>query len=368
VSKRNALLRQEPEETRQPDLFFCDVADVSLKDTRHAMVFPFLSLSKRPRFEPMEYKNPETGDTVLVSGSKPYGIATIWDFDVMIWLFGQMAAEMNDGRKPGRKLGFHAYDCLQGIKRSTGGEDYKRLENALERLKTTAIQTNVDDRREMRIFGWLDEARIQRDKAGRAAYVEVILSDWVYQKITDPKNILTLHRNYFLLTGGIAKQLYRTARKMAGQREFKISLNELANRSGVEDAKHFAQAVRKIAADDESGEANFPEYEIRIAIKGRGRSKSEMVSFRCKHPAATPAKVPPLSPTTRPFEIDDDSYNEAKRYCRASDLDFHELYTKWQDDQWTKHFQFIIKNGRPPLKHPGKAFLGYLRGVTRNTR
>jgi len=102
--KDSALIkRKEPRESDQPGLFFCDVVDVSIKDSRHAMAVPFLSLSKRPRFEPIEYENPNTGDRILVAGAKPFGIATIWDFDTMIWLFGQVFLEY------AKSLGYASY-------------------------------------------------------------------------------------------------------------------------------------------------------------------------------------------------------------------------------------------------------------------
>ena len=146
AKKDSALIkRKEPRDSEQPDLFFCDVVDVSIKDSRHAMAVPFLSLSKRPRFEPIEYENTNTGDRILVAGAKPFGIATIWDFDIMIWLFGQIMNEINRSRTPSRHLAFHAYDCLRGIQRTTSGTDYDRLEAALRRLQSTTIHTNIDN-------------------------------------------------------------------------------------------------------------------------------------------------------------------------------------------------------------------------------
>ena len=378
TSKNGSALikRKEPEDTGQPDLFFCDVVDVSIKDNRHAMAVPFLSLSKRPRFEPIHYVNDNTGETILVAGAKPIGIATIWDFDIMIWLFGQVATQINNGEKPSRHLAFHAYDCLRGIQRTTSGTDYDRLEAALRRLQSTSIHTNIDnDGPVSESVGWLDSVRIQRDIKGRAQHIEVTLSQWIFAKVTDPQRILTLHKNYFLLTSGVAKQLYRIARKMAGNRSFKISMPELARRAGAEDYKNFYEAVRQIAANNDDSDQAFPEYRVIIEKRGKGRTLTEMVTFEpreYRRALATKAEARPGYSTpyrgTGSFDISDDAYDEAKLYCRAHDLDFHSIYEGWKSSQFKKHFDFIIKHGQPPLKHPGKAFLGYLAKVVQNQR
>jgi plasmid replication initiation protein len=370
------IKRKEPEETGQPDLFFCDVVDVSIKDSRHAMAVPFLSLSKRPRFEPIKYTNDNTGDQILVAGAKPFGIATIWDFDIMIWLFGQVATEINNGQKPSRNMAFHAYDCLRGIQRTTGGVDYDRLEAALRRLKSTSIHTNIDNAAPLSdSVGWLDEVHIKRDRKGRAEHIEVTLSNWIYAKVTDPQRILTLHKNYFLLTSGVAKQLYRIARKMAGHRSFKISMRELAARAGADDYKHFYEQVRQIAALNNDTDQAFPEYRVIIEQKGKGRTLTEMVTFEPReYRRALATKAEPKPGYAVPyraagnFEISDDAYDEAKLYCRSHDLDFHTLYDAWKKSQFKKHFDFILQHGQPPLKHPGKAFLGYLARVAQNQR
>ena len=42
------------------------------------------------------------------------------------------------------------------------------------------------------------------------------LSDWVYEGIVNEKSLLTMHPDYFLLSGGLERALYRIARKHAG--------------------------------------------------------------------------------------------------------------------------------------------------------
>jgi hypothetical protein len=368
-------MRRPPEEPEQRDLFICDLQDVSIKDSRETMVFPFLSLSKRPRFEPIQYEavrkdgqgNQRT-DRVTVTGSKPFGIATIWDFDLMLWMFSQLAAISNSGEKPPQRFGFHAFDCMRAIQRTdhkgrVGGSDYKAFEAALRRLRTTVIHTNITGGSNSESVGWLEDLTIQRDGKDRVQYVEVKLHDWIYSRVTDPKAILTLSRNYFFITGGIARQLYRIARKMAGETTFTVPLDDVASRAGTEDPAQFKKAVRRLVAqvtDEAQGE--FPDYEISLSAR-RG---TELITFT-KRKSRAPKPIPAV-PAGRTFDIDDDSYDQAKQLCRDYDLDFHYWYSHWQEKQWQKHMDFIIQHGRPPLKHPGKAFIGYLQRVGANQK
>jgi plasmid replication initiation protein len=370
------IKRKEPKDSGQLDLFFCDVVDVSIKDSRHSMAVPFLSLSKRPRFEPIEYENGNTGEKLVVAGAKPFGIATIWDFDIMIWLFGQVASEINHGRTPSRHLAFHAYDCLRGIQRTTSGTDYDRLEAALRRLQSTTIHTNIDNAApHSDSVGWLDEVHIQRDPNGRAQHIELSLSRWIYAKVTDPLRILTLHKNYFLLTSGVAKQLYRIARKMAGKRRFRISMRELAKRAGADDYKHFCEQVRGIAKRNNDRNQAFPDYRVWVEQQGRGRGLSEFVTFEPReYERALATKAEPSPGYAIPyraagsFDISDDAFDEARLYCQSHDLDIHRLYEGWKRRQYSRHFKAMQDNGESPLKNPGKAFLGYLAKVTENNR
>src|SRR3546814_16100712 len=45
----------------------------------------------------------------------------------------------------------------------------------------------------------------------------ITLSNWVYEGIVSERSLLTMHHDYFLLTGGLERALYRVARKHVGQ-------------------------------------------------------------------------------------------------------------------------------------------------------
>jgi plasmid replication initiation protein len=100
----------------QFDLFILNVTDFPLRDQRETMERPFFSLAKRKRIKPIEYEN--DGVWVKVEPHQNYGMATIWDADVLIWAASQIAEAQRQGRKPSRVLAFKAADLLRAIGRA----------------------------------------------------------------------------------------------------------------------------------------------------------------------------------------------------------------------------------------------------------
>src|SRR3954454_2038824 len=82
----------------QFDLFVPFVADLPLRDQRETMERPFFSLAKRKRLKPIEYNSPNGEIFVKVYPNPEFGMATIWDADILIWA----ASTLNNLRKQGK--------------------------------------------------------------------------------------------------------------------------------------------------------------------------------------------------------------------------------------------------------------------------
>ena len=67
------------------DLFIPALGDLPLRDQREVMERPFFSLQKRKRLKPIEYRSPDGEAWVRVQAIPDYGMATIWDADILIW-------------------------------------------------------------------------------------------------------------------------------------------------------------------------------------------------------------------------------------------------------------------------------------------
>jgi plasmid replication initiation protein len=251
--------RLPPKGDYQPDLFAANFADIPIRDQRDTMERPFFSLAKKPRFAPIEYN---VGDVwVEVSANPKFGIATIWDADILIWASTQVTEALDRGLTPSRTIHFYPHNLLKSIRRPTGGEHYMRLRAALDRLTHTAVRTNIraQGKKKAASFHWLESwTEVTDEKTGETTGMTLTLPDWLLQGISMKGGVLTIHEVYFLLTGGIERWLYRVARKHAGQQEtgWQFTMRQLYEKSGsTARFSDFALDVRKVVEID-----SLPEY------------------------------------------------------------------------------------------------------------
>src|SRR3546814_13906374 len=85
---------QDYREDGQVDLFLPQLTALPLRDQRETMERPFFSLSKRKRLKPIDYISPDRKITVDVSANSQYGLATIYDLDILIY-FASVLIEPN---------------------------------------------------------------------------------------------------------------------------------------------------------------------------------------------------------------------------------------------------------------------------------
>jgi plasmid replication initiation protein len=225
----------------QFDLFLPSIVDLRFRDQKDTMERPFFSLSKSKRMKPIEYVNENDGIFVTVQPHQDFGMATIWDADILIWAASVLCDMKNRGTNDiPRELKFQPHDLLKAIGRSTGGKDYAQLRDSLERLKTTAITTNIRAKRGQKttMFSWIDgweDLVDMQTKESRGLTLTV--SDWFYRGVTEDGGVLSIDFAYFSITGGRERWLYRVARKHAGGNGadgFAISMPVLFEKSGAE--------------------------------------------------------------------------------------------------------------------------------------
>ena len=224
----------------QFDLFLPYLADLPLRDQREMMERPFFSLAKTKRSKPIDYTSPDRKLWVHVSANPDYGMATIWDADILIYCASQMADMARRGvNDVPRKLHIMPYDLLRAIDRPTTGRAYELLGQALDRLVSTTIKTNIraENRREA-TFSWLDGwTQLVDEKTERSRGMTLELSNWFWEGVMMNGGVLAIDRAYFSITGGRERWLYRVARKHAGgagEGGFAISMPVLFEKSGAE--------------------------------------------------------------------------------------------------------------------------------------
>ena len=133
----------------QFDLFVPYVTDLPLRDQRETMERPFFSLSKRKRLKAIEYTSRD-GIFVRVTANPEFGMATIWDADVLIWAASQIIEARDAGLQTSRLMAATLYEILTFIGRGTSARDYHRLKAALDRLQATTVATSLRQSNERR--------------------------------------------------------------------------------------------------------------------------------------------------------------------------------------------------------------------------
>lgn len=272
----------------QFDLFLPYLADLPPRDQREMMERPFFSLAKSKRIKPIDYRSPDGKAWVHVSANPDYGMATIWDGDILIYRASTLADMARRGLNDiPRKLHLMPYDLLRAIHRPTTGRAYELLGQSLDRLVSTTIKTNIraENRREA-TFSWLDGwTQLVDEKTERSRGMTIELSNWFYEGVLMQGGVLSIDRAYFDLTGGRERWLYRVARKHAGgagEGGFAISMPTLFEKSGAEGQyRRFKFEILKIAERDplpgyalvvEQGDGKRePSIRMRRRPKGRAR-------------------------------------------------------------------------------------------------
>jgi plasmid replication initiation protein len=225
----------------QFDLFVPFVTDLPLRDQRETMERPFFSLAKRKRLKPIDYTSPDGTTWVKVSPHSDFGMATIWDADILIWAASVITEQKNRRENHiARTLTFQPYDLLRAIGRPTGGREYLRIREAMSRLQSTVVRTNIRAKgnRKERQFGWIESwTDMVDEKTGQSRGMTITVSEWFHEGVIMEGGVLAIDPKYFEITGGRERWLYRVARKHAGGNDglgFAVTVKTLFEKSGAE--------------------------------------------------------------------------------------------------------------------------------------
>lgn len=252
------------------DLFLGDLlVDYAPKDSTEMMERPFFSLSKKRRLKPIHHSTEDGKLFIEVTANPTYGMATIWDADILIWCISRIMKMKEERRNDiSGVIQTTPHEILTGIARGTGGQDYLELDKAIDRLRNTQVQTNIRSGRKKYIkFMYLGDTEGEGAEAGNLRETRSLtlrVPPWLLEGILDG-NVLTLDREYFLLKGGLERAIYRIARKHAGSQPdgWKCRVETLQRKTGSEGApKKFAFRVREMCKLEEDPQRRLPGYRM----------------------------------------------------------------------------------------------------------
>jgi plasmid replication initiation protein len=245
------------------DFFLCDLFDYALKDDGVSMEAPIFTLATKPDLSVWEWKSRDQNRSITVTPSV-LGRATQFDKDLLIYVVSQMTEALNQGRLDAniRTVHFKVYDYLVSTNKLSGGKEYGRLQEALERLRGTSIKTNIKTGGQSvkEGFGIVDSWKIIEKSPDdeRMIAVEITLSQWLFNAV-QAHEVLTINPDYFRLRKPIERRLYELARKHCGhQAKFSIALDLLQEKCGSKSSlKEFRRSLREIIQAD-----TLPDYRM----------------------------------------------------------------------------------------------------------
>ena len=272
-NERNPTVRRK--KIKEGEEITIDPRDI--RDVMETMEVPFLSLSKN-RTAPINYESPDGKIKVRISCHTNHYLASIYDWDIVLFVASKMQEIINSGNDiPPRTLIVPRHELLESLYKHDGKKEEKDLRATLARLKLTGIETTIrnEDGRYDAGFGFLDSWGYTDRKDVRE--FRITLSQWLYDGICKKGSLLKVRPEYFRLTSGLKKFLYRTARKHVGSRNklWDFLPETLYEKSGSErEFKKFKHDLKKAVSDDD-----IPEYFMKW-IEKDGKEYVRFISMK----------------------------------------------------------------------------------------
>ena len=268
IQRADDARRPRAREPQHTELFIGQAnPGLPVKDDQDLMAFPFFSLSKRPRYDPIEYVD-GSGRTIRIEAG-PKGMATIWDAELINYAVSLINEALEKGEPVSNKIRFKVGDFLRFANRGTGGNKHQRFREMLERLNTTRVKTNIE--RDGRVldtaFHLIDSYALagKRTRNGiEPGQCEIAINEWFFGAMLSERQVLTVNRAYFKLTSGLARKIYQLARKHAGANTWECGLHLLHKKCGAtEPVRNFKGRLQKLIENDA-----IPDYLMMIRPAG----------------------------------------------------------------------------------------------------
>lgn len=277
-SEIDKLKEYEPKKPKRPKPKRPELShqERAARDITEMMEVPFLALSKNRR-EPIIYEKRDGTNMMRVKVSRHTGhfLASIYDWDIVLFVAGKMQEILNKGSDiPPRTMIIPRHELLKSLKKHDGKKQEVDLRAALSRLQLTGIETTIrnEDGRYDAGFGFLESWSYTKREDIRE--IRITLSEWLYDGICAKSSLLLVDPDYFSLTSGLKKFLYRTARKHVGGHgnTWEFSLETLYEKSGSE------REFRKFKSDLKNAvlKNDIPGY----CLKWVNKDRKVFVSFK----------------------------------------------------------------------------------------
>lgn len=270
------------EAAQQLELFVLEALDFSIKDEVDGMSLPIFAINQKAQKDTF-YDWVRHDGKVRMRLEAKAGRPTQHDKDLLIFVVSALMSEFNATGKVPDILEMQTRHYLLGTERKDGGTQYTQFEQTLDRIENLRVIT-IEDLSDgtsdiTRDFAFFGKSKVKiRTETGKVLAVNIYVSDWLKEQIST-KNVLTMNRDYFKLSGSLERRLYEICRKHCGKQGiWRVSLNVLHNQTGSAAVlRKFKAALLEIMAAD-----SIPDY--RLSFDGSG-IKDLMVNVHSKDAA-----------------------------------------------------------------------------------
>jgi Replication initiator protein A len=199
------------------------------RNERNLMLFPFCSTSKSKRLKSIDYKSADGKRWLKVSASYEFGMAKIWDFDILRFALSK-AGEIAriTGYFPSF-IEFSSYECLKAIGRNPkSGPSYIWIEEALARLVTTTYQGNIFREDTDLVEGFTLINYKYEKKDDRIQRIKIVFNERILESVRSEKGLLSIGTSVINEESGIKKRLLELVKVSKGNaKEWLVSLSRL---------------------------------------------------------------------------------------------------------------------------------------------
>ena len=287
LEKKKTVKQKKIQKQETPKLPELTDKERAARDLSEMMEVPFLALSKN-RKRPIVYEKKDGKNMmrVKVSAHSEHYLASIYDWDIILFVAGRIQKILNEGSDiPPKKMVVPRHEILKALRKHDGKKEELDLRAALSRLQLTGIETTIRNEtgKYGAGFGFLDSWGYTTRKDIREIWIN--LSDWLYEGICAKGSLLMVDPEYFSMTSGLKRFLYRTARKHVGIQggSWEFLLKTLYEKSGSEqELKKFKSDLKKAVLDNDIPGYNLEwiekEEKVFVKFKHIDFSKSKLLA------------------------------------------------------------------------------------------
>jgi plasmid replication initiation protein len=271
--QKKTVKKKKITKPKEPKLPALTPKERAARDLSEMMEVPFLALSKN-RTKPILYEKKDGKNMMRVKVFPPSNgfMASIYDWDIILFVAGKIQKILNEGSDiPPKKLIVPRHEILKALRKHDGKKEELDLRAALSRLQLTGIETTIRNEtgKYGAGFGFLDSWGYTEREDVREIWIN--LSDWLYEGICAKGSLLMVDSEYFSMTSGIKRFLYRTARKHVGIQggSWDFLITTLYEKSGSErEFKKFKSDLKHAVFDNDipGYDLNWVEKENRVFV------------------------------------------------------------------------------------------------------